>query len=473
MSQTLRCAVYTRKSTSEGLEQDFNTLDAQREACIAYITSQKGEGWIALKDQYDDGGYTGANIDRPALSQLIADIKRGHINCVVVYKVDRLSRSLLDFSKLLEFFDKHEVTFVSVTQNFNTKTSMGRLTLNILLSFAQFEREIISERTRDKMGAARMKGKWMGGLPPFGYQIDKEKQILSVKPEEAEDVKFMFETIIKEKSITKLMRILKERGIGHREYLCRNNRILPARPFIKQTIHKLLRNPTYTGKVVYRHKEYPGEHEAIISEGIFNQAQEVMSGKRDKRFNKFNMHYLSLLKGLLYCKPCNDIMRLTYGKKNGKKYFYYVCNTALTKGYSKCPTKTVKQNLMEDVIVKKLMAKGIINQSKWEKWDYNQKTECLRNALKHIYYDGTKDEILITLQNDVQILLHAKVKPILGGIKKADRLNPEKLVSKDEYYATLGLQIKEYMKSNNLSQKECAKLLGITPARVNQLIKTI
>ena len=150
MSQTLRCAVYTRKSTSEGLEQDFNTLDAQREACLAYITSQKGEGWIALKDQYDDGGYTGANIDRPALSQLIADIKRGHINCVVVYKVDRLSRSLLDFSKLLEFFDKYEVTFVSVTQNFNTKTSMGRLTLNILLSFAQFEREIISERTRDK-----------------------------------------------------------------------------------------------------------------------------------------------------------------------------------------------------------------------------------------------------------------------------------------------------------------------------------
>lgn len=153
----MRCAVYTRKSTSEGLEQDFNSLDAQREACMAYITSQRGEGWTALDTHYDDGGFTGANTDRPGLQQLICDIKQGFVNCVVVYKVDRLSRSLLDFSQLLEFFDKHSVSFVSVTQNFNTKTSMGRLTLNILLSFAQFEREIISERTRDKMGASRMK----------------------------------------------------------------------------------------------------------------------------------------------------------------------------------------------------------------------------------------------------------------------------------------------------------------------------
>lgn len=184
----MNCAVYTRKSTSEGLEQDFNSLDAQREACVAFIKSQRGEGWQALETSYDDGGYTGANTDRPGLQRLIEDIKLGKVNCVVVYKVDRLSRSLLDFSQLLEFLDKREVSFVSVTQNFNTKTSMGRLTLNILLSFAQFEREIISERTRDKMAASRMKGKFLGGGIPFGYQLDEKAHKLVPHPETAEEV---------------------------------------------------------------------------------------------------------------------------------------------------------------------------------------------------------------------------------------------------------------------------------------------
>lgn len=471
MSQTLRCAVYTRKSTSEGLEQEFNTLDAQRESCLAYITSQKGEGWTPLKEKYDDGGFTGANIDRPALTKLIDDIKKGHVNCVVVYKVDRLSRSLLDFSKLLEFFDKYEVTFVSVTQNFNTKTSMGRLTLNILLSFAQFEREIISERTRDKMGAARMKGKWMGGRPPFGYGVDREKNKLFIKPDEAEDIKFMFDFIVKEKSIARLIRLLKEKNIGHREHLCRNEKIIPARPFGKQTVHKLLRNPLYIGKVVYRHKEYEGEHEPIISEDVFYKAQAALDEKIDRRYNKFNMHHQSLFKGLLYCKPCNQPMRLTYGQKKGKKYFYYVCHTALTQGYSKCTTKTVKQAAMEEVIIKKLIAKAVVNQAKWEKWDYTQRTNYLRSALKHIYYEGTKEEIVITLQNDVKIILHAKVKPMRGGRKKAENLKEKETISKDEYYAALSLQIKEYMQSNNISQKECAKILGLTPARISQVLR--
>ena len=184
-----KCAIYTRVSTSEGLEKEFTSLDNQRESAESYIQSQKSQGWIALPDRYDDGGYTGANTDRPALQKLISYIKEAKINCVVVYKVDRLSRSLLDFSKLLEFFDQSKVTFVSVTQHFNTNSSMGRLTLNILLSFAQFEREIISERTRDKMGAARKKGKWIGGCVPFGYNLNKETHKLIVNPKEAEIVK--------------------------------------------------------------------------------------------------------------------------------------------------------------------------------------------------------------------------------------------------------------------------------------------
>ena len=190
----VNCAIYTRKSVSDGLERDFTTLDAQRESCESYIASQKNEGWICLPEEYDDGGFTGANTDRPALQRMMTDIKANKINCVVVYKVDRLSRSLLDFAELLSTFEAHNVTFVSVTQHFNTQNSMGRLTLNILLSFAQFEREIISERTRDKMGAAKRKGKWIGGRPPLGYNIDKDKHKLVINPKEAELVRKIFDT---------------------------------------------------------------------------------------------------------------------------------------------------------------------------------------------------------------------------------------------------------------------------------------
>jgi site-specific DNA recombinase len=197
----VRCAIYTRKSTSEGLDQEFNTLDAQREAAEAFITSQKQTGWKALPARYDDGGFTGGNLDRPALAQMLADVQSGNIDCVVVYKVDRLSRSLLDFARLMEKFDRHEISFVSVTQQFNTAHSMGRLTLNILLSFAQFEREIISERTRDKMGAARRKGKWLGSTPVLGYDVDRQQRRLVVNPQEAEQVRAIFALYVKHGSL--------------------------------------------------------------------------------------------------------------------------------------------------------------------------------------------------------------------------------------------------------------------------------
>jgi site-specific DNA recombinase len=210
----INCAIYTRKSTSEGLEQEFTSLDNQRESAESYIASQKHEGWLLLPDRYDDGGFTGANIERPALTKLLSDIKEGKINCVVVYKVDRLSRSLMDFAQLLEFFEQHKVTFVSVTQQFNTNTSMGRLTLNILLSFAQFEREIISERTRDKMGAARKRGQWLGGRPPFGYSVNPEdKKKLIVNPEEAAVVKEIFKLYLEGNSLMRVAQIFNQRGL--------------------------------------------------------------------------------------------------------------------------------------------------------------------------------------------------------------------------------------------------------------------
>src|SRR3989338_7784663 len=206
------CAIYTRKSTSEGLDQDFTSLDNQRESAENYVNSQKSEGWIILPEKYDDGGYTGANTERPALQKLIADIKEGKINCVVVYKVDRLSRSLLDFVQLLELFEKHNVVFISVTQAFNTNSSMGRLTLNILLSFAQFEREIISERVKDKMGAARKKGKWLGGRPILGYELDKVNRKLIINAKGAKIVREVFDLYLKEKSYLLVAKILNEKA---------------------------------------------------------------------------------------------------------------------------------------------------------------------------------------------------------------------------------------------------------------------
>lgn len=347
----MRCAVYTRKSTSEGLEQDFNSLDAQREACMAYITSQRGEGWTALDTHYDDGGFTGANTDRPGLQQLICDIKQGFVNCVVVYKVDRLSRSLLDFSQLLEFFDKHSVSFVSVTQNFNTKTSMGRLTLNILLSFAQFEREIISERTRDKMGASRMKGKFIGGLIPFGYRLDKERHVLVPNPPYDEQVRFMFESILQEENVAKVLDILTAKGICLPERKLHNGKVWPARPISRAYFYRIIHSPTYIGKVEYKGKIYEGEHEGIVPLETYRAVQDLLKTKRSSHgFSRKRIP--GLLRGLLYCKECGSDMVPIYAKKNGRKHFYYLCHKCAQEGYASCPTKTVRQPEFNEAVLK-------------------------------------------------------------------------------------------------------------------------
>src|SRR3989338_1174915 len=243
----IRCAIYTRKSTSEGLDQDFTSLDAQRESAENFIKSQRSEGWQILPSRYDDGGFTGANIDRPALKKLIDDIKDGQVDCVVVYKVDRLSRSLLDFVQLLEFFEKNNVAFVSVTQAFNTNTSMGRLTLNILLSFAQFEREIISERTRDKMAAARKKGKWLGGRPALGYNLDKENHKIVINEPEAKIIREMFDLYIKERSVLSVAKILNKKGYRTKSYI-RKGKPSGNIPFKATNIQLILRNMLYIGK---------------------------------------------------------------------------------------------------------------------------------------------------------------------------------------------------------------------------------
>jgi DNA invertase Pin-like site-specific DNA recombinase len=269
----MRCAIYTRKSTEEGLEQEFNSLDAQRESAEAYIVSQREAGWIALPERYDDGGYTGANLDRPALRRLLADIEAGRIDCVLVYKVDRLSRSLLDFARLTGEFDKRGVSFVSVTQQFNTTTSMGRLTLNILLSFAQFERETIVERTRDKMAAARRKGKWVGGIPALGYEVAPGGGKLVINEEEARQVRAIFALYLEHGALLPVLGQIQGRQWTKKRWTTREGRCHLGRPFASQDVVALLRNVTYVGKVRYQGQTYAGEQAAIVDEDVFEQAQ--------------------------------------------------------------------------------------------------------------------------------------------------------------------------------------------------------
>jgi len=248
--KTVRCAIYTRKSTEEGLEQEYNSLDAQRDAGEAYIKSQQHEGWVCLPSQYDDGGFTGANMDRPAMRRLLADIEAGKIDCVVVYKVDRLSRSLLDFARIMETFDRQNVSFVSVTQAFNTASSMGRLILNVLLSFAQFEREMISERTRDKIAATRRKGKWSGGMPILGYTVVQTK--LVVDEDEAERVRQIFQMYLKFQSLLAVVKELNSRGGRTKRWTTRKGSVRGGRLFNKNSLYQLVTNIYYIGKVIYR-----------------------------------------------------------------------------------------------------------------------------------------------------------------------------------------------------------------------------
>jgi site-specific DNA recombinase len=356
---TVRCAIYTRKSTEEGLEQEFNSLDAQRESGEAYIKSQTHEGWECLPGHYDDGGFTGGNMDRPALRRLKADIDAGKIDCVVVYKVDRLSRSLLDFARMMEVFEKHQVSFVSVTQQFNTASSMGRLVLNVLLSFAQFEREIISERTRDKIAAARRKGKWAGGHPILGYDIDPRGFKLIVNEDEAGRVRAIFELYLQHQAMMPVVEELNRRGWLNKRWTTRKGRERGGKQFTKTSLHKLLTNVAYVGKIKYKHETHDGEHAAIVDAAIWQRVQALLqrNGRNGGALvrNKFG----ALLKGVLRCVPCDCAMTPTHTTRNGnKRYRYYVCSNAQKRGWHSCPSKAVPAGEIERFVVEQIKCIG-------------------------------------------------------------------------------------------------------------------
>ena len=312
----LRCAVYTRKSTDEGLDKEFNSLDAQREACESYIASQRAEGWVLVRDRYDDGGFSGGTLDRPALKRLLADIEQGLIDVVVLYKIDRLSRSLMDFAKLVETFEANGVTFTSVTQSFSTTTSMGRLTLNILLSFAQYEREIIGERIRDKVAASKARGMWMGGKVPLGYDVADRR--LVVNEAEAARVRRVFDLFVETSSGVETVRRLQAEGVTAKS----------GRPLDKGDVYKILHLRTYIGEVTHKGNVYCGEHEAIVPRELWDRAHAILRVSPRTRAAQNRQHAPALLKGLIYGVD-GRALSPTHCVKNGRLYRYYVAQRVL------------------------------------------------------------------------------------------------------------------------------------------------
>jgi DNA invertase Pin-like site-specific DNA recombinase len=313
--------VYTRKSTDEGLEQGFNSLDAQREACEAFIRSQRSLGWILLTTRYDDGGLSGGTMVRPALRALLADIERRKVDLVVVYKVDRLTRSLTDFARMVDIFDAKGVSFVSVTQQFNTTTSMGRLTLNVLLSFAQFEREVTGERIRDKIAASKKKGMWMGGLPPLGYDVRDKK--LQVNPEEAESVRTLFRLYLELGTVRKLVMEADRLGLVTKRRRRSDGQETGGQPFTRGHFYQLLTNPIYVGEVTHKGATYPGQHEAIVERKTFDAVRNHLNGNSVRRNAATNAKVPSPLSGLVLDET-GDRICPTCANKKGRRYRYYV-----------------------------------------------------------------------------------------------------------------------------------------------------
>ncbi len=414
----LRCAVYTRKSTEEGLDMEFNSLDAQREACEAFIASQKPEGWVLVPDRYDDGGVSGGTLERPALKRLLVDIEDRRVDVVVVYKIDRLSRSLMDFAKLVEVFDRRIVTFVSVTQSFNTTTSMGRLTLNVLLSFAQFEREVIGERIRDKFAASRRKGMWMGGYPPLGYDVKDRK--LVVNDAEAVTVRTIFERFLQVGSATTLARALAAEGLKTKQ----------GSPIDKGFLYRLLNNRVYLGEAVHKGVAYNGEHTGIIGRGLWDRVHSILRESPRLRASRTRAQTPALLKGLIF-GPSGSAMTPTHTRRRGKQYRYYVTNSVLKRGPEACPIRRVPAAEIETAVVDQIRSLLRAPEIVVRTWRAARKSDDgvteaeVRQALERL--DPLWDELFPAQQARIVQLLVERVDVGLDGIDI--RLRTEGLTS--------------------------------------------
>jgi site-specific DNA recombinase len=399
-AKIVRCAIYTRKSTEEGLEQAFNSLDAQRATAEAYIASQQHEGWSCLLERYDDGGFTGGNLDRPALQRLLEHIAAGQVDCVLVNKVDRLSRSLLDFARLMELFEKHQVAFVSVTQQLNTATSVGRLILNVLLSFAQFERELIAERTRDKIAAARRHGKWIGGLPLLGYDVDAKSSKLRVNEPEAARVRAIFALFLEHRALRSVVRELDRRGWRTKRWRTRKGHERGGRRFTRNHLRQLLSNVVYAGQIRYRSEVHPAEHAALIDPTIFTQAQALLRCNRHWAGLRFGQAVL--LQGILYCRQCGAAMMARAANEDIPQVRCYVCAGNRLPGQPVCPAPPLPARPVERVVLRQLQRLDPAPDqfsAAWIALTPQQQIELLQRLVARVDYDPAQNKVAITLHN--------------------------------------------------------------------------
>jgi site-specific DNA recombinase len=409
----VRCAIYTRKSTEEGLEQEFNSLAAQREAAQAYIASQQHAGWVCLPQSYDDGGYSGGSMDRPALTRLLTAIRAGQIDCVVTHRVDRLSRSLLDFAKMMETFDQHGVSFVSVTQQFHTATSMGRLVLNVLLSFAQFEREIIAERTRDKIAAARRKGLWCGGMPLLGYDVDPRGSKLVVQPEEAQRVRAIFALYRQHQALLPVVHELQQRGWVNKQWRTRQGHHRGGQAFTRASLYRLLTCVTYTGQIRYRGEVHPGAHPAIVDPALWHEVQALLQQHGPGSRGEPRTSSWAMLKGLLQCRSCGCAMTPTYTGKGTRRYRYYACTQVRHGGDRSCPARALPATAVEQNVVLQLQVlaratdrspaerawlAAVAEPAAWQALTTLEQAAVLRRLVQRVEYDGHQHTIAITLR---------------------------------------------------------------------------
>ena len=354
----VRVAVYCRKSTEEGLDQAFNSLDAQREAGETYVGLHREEGWVVLPDRYDDGGFSGGSTNRPGLQRLLADVEVGKIDCVVVHKYDRLSRSMLDFLQLLDFFKRRGVSFVSVSQRFDTSTPVGEMTLNILLSFAQFERQIIAERTRDKVHAARRRGRWTGGMPPLGYDVAPEGGRLVVNKDEAEQVRAIFDFYVEKGSLVAAAEELNRRGLRRKSWVTKTGTSRAGKPWDRVNLHRILTDPIYTGMQKLGDDVFPGEHQAIVPKALFQRVQRILAENRTNGGAGTRNGQGFLLRGLVRCAACDASMVPSWTRKANRTYRYYTCGRAQKQGHAICPTRSVKADAVEAFIANEIKRIG-------------------------------------------------------------------------------------------------------------------
>ena len=455
--RSIRCAIYTRKSTEEGLEQSFNTLQAQREAGEAYILSHKQEGWLIVPTLYNDGGWSGASLERPALTRLLADVEARRIDGVVVYKVDRLSRSLLDFTRLLSLFEKRGVSFVSVTQDFNTSSSMGRLTLNILLSFAQFEREIIGERTRDKLSAARRKGKWIGGVPVLGYDVAPEGGRLVANTAEAEQVRDIFAVCAASSSMTEALREMRARGWTAKQWTSRTGKAHGGQLLSMSTLRLLLTNVLYRGDIVHKGVVYPGEHSALVPRELW---QEVNAKHRLSR-TKIRCHHSveAPLKGLIRCGYCGGLLTASFTHRQGQRHLYYVCRAG-KKQPPICPQQPLRAHDLDNSLRDRLERRGAVSDLAFEQF------------IRAVSYHSGARRVSVELQDGNRFEFYLPI-PVRPGVRwKAQETQAQGRTPRLSRLMALAIHLQGLVSQGSVcGYRELADAGHVSRARLSQILQ--